>query len=155
MSNKATWYKSYRSREFFIIIDPPRTTHQAGNTIMRRKDGSLFIGQNQKARRLAHKIATLLKPHAPATPYTGALALTIHWQYPWRKSEPQYKRRLGCIPCTTRPDADNLAKLYLDAMAKAKFFKDDSQVFDLRFLKLYHDKPGIYCNMAEIDPAIL
>lgn len=145
------WSKSYRSKEFFIIIDPPRTTHQSGQTIMRRKDGSVFIGQNQKARRLAKKIAVLLKPHAPPQPFTKGIAITIHWQYPWRKSEPKYKRTQGVLPCLTRPDADNLAKLFLDALGKAGFFKDDAQVFDLRFLKLYADKPGIHCSIVEIE----
>tara|TARA_R110000772_G_scaffold142441_5_gene252108 strand:+ start:2139 stop:2651 length:513 start_codon:yes stop_codon:yes gene_type:complete len=144
--------KSTRGKDFFIIIDPPRTTHQSGQTIMRRKDGSVFVGQNSKARRLAQKLSVLLKPHAPKIPYSGAICLTIHWQYPWRKSEPKYNRTLGVLPCITRPDADNLAKLFIDAMGKAGFFLDDSQVFDLRFLKLFADKPGIGCNITEIEP---
>lgn len=59
----------------------------------------------------------------------------------------------------TKPDADNIVKLYLDAM-NGVVFPDDKQVYDLHVVKLYTEQPrtevivtGYYLNLGEIRAA--
>lgn len=153
MKHKAT-YKGCagkRIKDFFIACVPPRTTHQSGQTIMRGRNGARFVGQNAKAKAVAEELQLRLLPHVPTVKFTKPTRLHIVWQYPFRKSEPQKNRQLGIIPCTVRPDADNLAKLFLDAMNKVGFFKDDALVYDLRLIKTFAYNSGIKVRIEEID----
>lgn len=130
---------------FAISCIPPKSTHQASQTILKRKDGSQFIGSfaTSKGKRAQSDLMSLLRPHTPPKPLEGALAVTIIWNYPWRKSEPKKNRVHGSLPCDTRPDCDNLAKGFLDCMGRLGFFIDDAQISDLRFSKNWTEHPGI------------
>jgi Holliday junction resolvase RusA-like endonuclease len=48
----------------------------------------------------------------------------------------------GPILDVRKPDIDNLAKSLLDGMVASGVITDDSQVFDLRALKLMHEVGG-------------
>lgn len=43
----------------------------------------------------------------------------------------------GRLPCGSKPDADNVAKLALDALVKAAVVWDDALVVDLRCRKVW------------------
>lgn len=65
----------------------------------------------------------------------------------------------GDIVPLTKPDTDNISKLYLDAM-NSVVYPDDKQVYDLRICKAYSDQPrtevvvtGYYLNLGEIKAA--
>ena len=51
-------------------------------------------------------------------------------------------------PCK-KPDIDNVAKTYLDAM-NGVIFKDDTQVIDLHVKKVYSAVPGVDVMVMEI-----
>jgi len=53
-------------------------------------------------------------------------------------------------PKATRPDCDNLSKLILDGMTKARYWHDDAQVADLHIKKFTSDTPGAYVFVARI-----
>lgn len=140
-----------RVREFFIDCTPPRTTHQSGQVIHRTAAGKPFIAQNAKAKNVANTLIAQLSCFAPSEPFTKPTRLEVFWQFPFRKSDTKKARELGMIPCTARPDADNLAKLFLDAMGKAGFFKDDALVYDFRLVKVYAARHGINVKIEEIE----
>lgn len=131
--------------DFFIPCNPPKSTAQGSSRIMKRKDGTQFVGRfaNSKATKAKASLLTLLHPHRPETPLDGPLSLSVVWAYTWRKSEPKKNRVDGFKYCDTRPDIDNLCKMLLDSMTTAGFWNDDSQVASLRFDKMWHDEPGI------------
>lgn len=65
----------------------------------------------------------------------------------------------GAIVPLTKPDTDNVVKLYLDAM-NGVVYPDDKQVYDLRICKAYSEQPrtevtvtGYYLNIGEIKAA--
>lgn len=62
----------------------------------------------------------------------GPVAVEVAVLMPLPKSAP---RREGSRPYTSRPDADNVAKLVLDAL-NGHAWKDDAQVTDLHVVKM-------------------
>jgi Holliday junction resolvase RusA-like endonuclease len=138
--------------DFFIPCNPPKSTAQGSSRIMKRRDGTQFVGRfaNSKATKAKANLLTLLHPHRPETPLEGPLELVVGWAYPWRKSEPKKNRVDGFKWCDTRPDVDNLAKMLLDAMTTAGFWNDDSQIASLCFEKTWSDKPGIKIIIGEL-----
>jgi len=63
------------------------------------------------------------------------------------------KRTEACLsglekPCK-KPDIDNIAKTYLDAM-NGVIFKDDTQVIDLHVKKVYSAAPGVDVMVMEV-----
>ena len=64
------------------------------------------------------------------------------------------KRREACLngfelPCK-KPDIDNIAKTYLDAM-NGVIFVDDTQVIDLHVKKVYAEKAGVDVMVTEAE----
>ena len=51
----------------------------------------------------------------------------------------------------TKPDTDNLIKLFKDAMADLGYFENDSRVVDERVIKRWSTKPGIRVIMETIE----
>ena len=72
-----------------------------------------------------------LQSYAPTSPITGAVSLSIDFDYftPTKKRRGKWK--------TTRPDCDNLVKILIDCMTKLGFWLDDAQVARLRVSKRY------------------
>jgi len=64
------------------------------------------------------------------------------------------KRTEACLsgleqPCK-KPDIDNIAKTYLDAMNEV-IFKDDTQVIDLHVKKVYSAVAGVNVMVMEVE----
>ena len=97
-----------------------------------------------KTRAYRAQLATLAAPHRPAEPLLGPLRVDIVAVF----ARPQRMQRIGKrsgellggysadeCPHTAKPDADNVAKAVLDALAS--WWGDDAQVADLRVVKRY------------------
>jgi len=138
--------------QFFIKCIPPKTTVQTNHRIMRRKDGTQFVGSmsNRKSAQVQKELMLLLSEHVPERPLEGPLKLNVQWRYPWRKSEPKKNRANGTRWCDTRPECDNLCKGFQDCMTRLGFWTDDSQVAALYFSKEWCDTPGIYVSVTEL-----
>ena len=138
---------------FHIKCIPPKSTHQAALRILKRKDGTQFVGKfaTSKGKRTQDELLTLFAPHAPKLPLAGPISVTVRWQYPWRKSESKRNQAKGSLPCDTRPDCDNLAKFVLDIMTRLGFWNDDAQVATLHFTKRWADEPGIWVGVETIN----
>ena len=130
---------------FFIPCIPPKSTHQAALRILKRHDGTQFVGKfaTSKGKRVEGELMTLFMPHRPPAPMQGPLELTVDWCYPWRKSEKRSNKTDGRLPCDVRPDCDNLAKFVCDILTRLAFWNDDGQVANLIFRKCWHNHPGI------------
>jgi len=142
--------------DFFIPCIPPKSTHQAAQRILRRRDGTQFIGKfaTSKGKQVEGELMMLFAPHRPLTPMQGPLSLSVKWNYPWRKSEKKVNRARGWMPCDVRPDCDNLAKFVCDILTRLAFYDDDGQVADLNFLKGWSDKIGIGIRIESLADLI-
>jgi len=139
---------------------PPKSTAQASSIILKRKDGSSFVGkaQSSKAKAAADTFFSLLYPHRPIKPMEGPVSLCVEIEWPWRSSEPKRNREHGYRFCDKRPDLDNYAKLFLDTMGRIGYWLDDGQIADLRLIKRWGDNPGIticYGAMNGSTPAMI
>ena len=125
--------------EFFISGTPKSWKAPQFN----RKTGSVYKGKQEKA--WQESIWGQAMPHAPETPWTGPVMMTLIFHMPIPQSWPKWKRELvgrGAWYCDRKPDWTNLAKAFEDAL-KGVFFVDDSQVVLVCCLKMWHELAGV------------
>ena len=120
---------------------------------MKKKDGTQFIGKfaSSKGKAVQDELLILLREFAPPSPYSVALRVSVEWIYPWRKAETKKNIAKGYMPCTTRPDCDNLFKMVGDCMTRLGYWTDDSLIADLRFKKGYGNNSGVGVVIEEIE----
>ena len=138
--------------DFFISCNPPKSTAQASTIIMRRRDGTPFIGKasSSKAKQVQHDLMVLLQRYKPDKAFEGPVSLEVVYTYPWRKSETKKNRAMGWMWMPVRPDLDNLFKLFADTMTRLGYWNDDSQVVSLLLNKRWGDEPGIKVRVTEL-----
>ena len=132
--------------QIFIPCVPPKATHQGSAMILRRRDGTPFVGKasNSAGAKAKKTLLTLLLCHAPKRSFEGPTEVEVKLVFPWRKSEPKKNRALGIMPMVTKPDLDNLSKMIVDSMADANWFSGgDQQVHLLTLSKWWGDEVGI------------
>ena len=132
--------------QIFIPCVPPKATHQGSAMILRRRDGTPFVGKasNSAGAKAKRTLLTLLLCHAPKRSFEGPTEVEVKLVFPWRKSEPKKNKALGIMPMVTKPDLDNLSKMIVDSMADANWFSGgDQQVHLLTLSKWWGDEVGI------------
>ncbi len=137
---------------FYISCEPPKSTHQASQRILKRNNGQMFIGKfaNSKAKKAKDDFISMFTPYKPKKPLEGPLRLCVGWVYPWRKAETKRNKQNGIMHCDKRPDCDNLAKMIQDVLGDLKFYNDDGQIASLEFNKFWGDEPGISISLKEL-----
>lgn len=88
--------------------------------------------------------------------FGGDERLQVHFlaKYPIPKSISQKKRGMmiaHLLRPATKPDADNIIKIVCDAL-NGIAYKDDAQIVDVHFHKIYSTEPGVQvmiCTAAE------
>ena len=137
----------------FIPCDPPRATAQGSSRILRRRDGTQFIGRFATSRATKAKKSLLdwLTPHKPSVPFAGILRVSLLIEWPWLKSDSKATRNRVWIPVGTRPDCDNLAKMLCDALTDAGYWRDDGQIAHLTIIKQRGTEPGITVEIEEME----
>ena len=129
--------------EFFVSIDPPRTTQQQHRVSSARGYPVFYDGENlETAKKM---LAVVLSTHRPREPYKGPVELTVEWRF--RANRPHKDREWK----VTRPDTDNLDKLLKDIMSKLGYWQDDAQVVREVIEKMWAKQPGIYIKIRELD----
>ena len=99
-------------------------------------------------------ISTFAKQAMGASePLRTPVSVFLHVRLPVPESYSK-KRREACLsgtekPCK-KPDIDNIAKTYLDAM-NGVIFKDDTQVIDLHVKKVYSAVAGVNVMVLEVE----
>lgn len=139
--------------EFILHCEPPKHTAQGSSMILKsKKTGKYFIGKkaNSNATQTKNELLAMLLPYAPEKPLETPIKLEIRWVYSWRKSETKKNRSKGEMWCITKPDTDNICKMFNDCLTRLAFWKDDAQVSVLHFEKLYADNPRIEVKITEI-----
>ena len=135
---------------FFLPIIPPKATSQgAGKRILVVRGRPMFF-KSKKAKDAEGDLMSLCAPYAPDNPIQGAVALYVHFVFPWRKSESKRRLALGRVPHTSRPDCSNLIKMIEDVMTKLQFWTDDSCIAKLTVSKAWGDKVGISVSIQQI-----
>lgn len=100
------------------------------------------------------QVALAATPARPAEPFAGAVAMTISFVF--RRPKSHYRTNGELKPTAPRefvskPDADNLAKAVMDALTQlGGFWRDDSQITELRVWKSYGREPGAIVSIAEV-----
>ena len=131
---------------FFIPMIPPNHTHQEkGERVV---NGRIVHYTKSEIKAIRRRFLAELADYAPRQPLTGPVRLITKWMYPaghgyeagtWKK---------------TRPDTDNLIKLFKDCMTEVGFWKDDAQVASEITEKFYWNVPGIYVRVEEITHGV-
>ena len=87
--------------------------------------------------------ATIMRAFWRRPPQTGAVRVVVR-AYRARTQYMQAKKRRELTICTSKPDVDNVAKIVLDAMVKARVLDDDNQVVQLECSKRWapYGEPG-------------
>ena len=130
--------------EFFIPLKKiPSVTAQQHRAIGQGKGKKvLFIDTpelaNARALYMSH-----LAAHKPKAPAEGPFSLKVYWCYQETKKHPAGTWKV------TRPDTDNLQKLFKDCLTKVGFWKDDNQVVEETIGKGYERYEGIYVKIEE------
>lgn len=165
--NKRLKQHGERIIKFAEYFEPPRATHQSSQIIRKTKIG-YGIGQSNKGKAVATLLFSKFYPHRPSRPLTKPTRAKIIYAFPFPKAvKSKYKiiekklpgndvnlnpHNIEIVePYDKRPDSDNLAKLVLDQLEKAGFFKDDKIIFNLNFMKVYSLNPGIEIELTELD----
>jgi len=130
--------------EFFIPLKKiPSVTVQQRRVISQGKGKrALFIDTPEIANaRMLYEAH--LSQHKPKEPATGPISLKVYWCYQETKKHPAGSWKVS------RPDTDNLEKMFKDCMTKVGFWKDDAQVVEETIGKGYEKYEGIYVKIEE------
>lgn len=128
--------------KFLITFDSmPRGTAQ-----MKRYNSYTRTYFKSKALQETHKqFALALKPYKPKKPSEAPIKLCI-----WLAFDIKSPKRLWGTWKTTKPDCDNYVKEFIDVMTELGWWKDDSQIVDLRIRKTYAEKASIFVVWEEL-----
>ena len=121
--------------EFFLPMIPPTTTQQMHKVKIVNGKPQFYDSDDLKAARV--KLTAHLSGHIPEQKYTGAVRLVVKWCFPMGShKDGEWK--------TTRPDTDNLQKLFKDILTGLKYWTDDAIVASEIIEKFWAERPGIY-----------
>ena len=129
--------------EFFIPLKKvPTVTQQQHRITIRNGKPIVYDSPELKSARML--FISHLAEHTPEKMYTSSVRLITKWCFPitGKHHDGEYKY--------TRPDTDNLLKLFKDCMTDAKFWKDDALVVSEITEKFWSAIPGIYVRIEEI-----
>lgn len=128
--------------QFFIPCKPPTKTHQMKK--VRVTKGKPIFYEPQEVLTIRQKFMATLKGYAPATPITGPVRLLTKWCYPrGTHDNGEWK--------TTKPDTDNMIKLFKDCMTATGYWKDDAQVCSELTEKFWSEIPGIFVHVEVLE----
>lgn len=100
------------------------------------KKGHVHFFTKQKIAKAEKALIQALAPHHSHTAGWGDAPIGLQIQFRHEFPSSTSKRNLMTIaPHITRPDADNQAKLILDCLTQADFWKDDSLITSLHLYK--------------------
>lgn len=90
------------------------------------------------------ELDALIREFKPKVPLENALIIHINVFLPIQKSISKKKfleLEKEQTPVIKKPDLDNYVKNILDCMTRAQFWKDDSQICEIRARKIYSKNP--------------
>ena len=106
------------------------------------KYGNFYVPQNQWAERV-YSIALSKRPKK-IIDFPVYVSLTFNMPKPKHIPKKKYWH-------TKKPDFDNIAKGTIDALTKAKFWKDDNLIAMCSIKKKYEEPIGCYVFISELS----
>ena len=139
---------------FFLPMIPPTVTHQEHKfKIVKEK---VVVYEPPRLKDARQKFMACLKAQKHNIPgwdflfpLEGPVRLVTKWIWPCDCAEGE-THRVGEWK-TTKPDTDNLIKLFKDCMTRCHYWHDDAQVCSEITEKFYGSKPGIYVRVEQIS----
>lgn len=131
------------TKHFFLPLKkiPTATAQEHKIAVIKNKP---VIYQPAKLKAAKSLFKASLAKFVPDKPYTGAIRLTVKWLFPKGKSHADGEYKI------TRPDTDNLQKMFKDVMTELHFWKDDAQVCSELCEKFYAEITGIFVVIEEL-----
>lgn len=128
--------------EFFMAMIPPTATAQEHKVAVR--NGKPIFYDPPEVKSAKEKLMANLFKYSLNTPYREGVRLTVKWLFPndGKHKDGEYK--------TSKPDTDNLQKMFKDCMTKLDFWTDDQLVASEICEKFWADIPGIYVRIEEL-----
>lgn len=123
---------------FFLPMRLPNVTHQEQKVAIRAGRPVFYFPPELRAAQ--GKFLSALAPYRPEEPLAGPVRLMVKWCYRANDQHPPGWK-------TTKPDTDNLIKLFKDCLTKTGFFHDDAQVASEINEKFYDAHEGIFVRM--------
>lgn len=140
-----------------LHLNPPKTTAQQKRA--RVVGGKPISFDGPKVRSAREQIISALRPLAPpdGRPITHPVAVTLSLFFPVIGKDRSNKRKRDQLEDgysamhTSRPDMDNLVKMWLDGLVQVGILADDALVFKLRIAKYRNISPGVYLKINVYD----
>lgn len=134
--------------KFFIPMKRiPTKTYQEKRLGVTRS-GRAYLYEDSELKTIRERFAAELAKHVPQKPLDGPVALLVDWCFPITGKH--YKGEWK----TSKPDTDNLLKLFKDCMTSVGFFKDDAQVVREISEKFYNDLTGVFVKLEQLPQPI-
>lgn len=130
-------------KQFFLPMIPPTVTHQQIGVNTKNPRHPIYEKDEVKAVR--SKFHAALTPFRPDKPMEGGVRLVVKWCFPVTEGHRDGEYKL------TKPDTDNLMKLFKDVMTQVGFWKDDAQVASEISEKFYARITGIWVRVEELQ----
>lgn len=138
---------------YHFDIDPPTSTHQSALRVMQRRGGGSFVGKYTKSdvKRWENTFRHLLRAKKPKFPIACGtpvrLVFGLFYKPPKSRPSPDITWKV------TKPDADNVVKVMMDALVEEGYIATDQQVADLRVMKMEWDRGGfVEVMIGEASP---
>lgn len=129
--------------EFFLPMIPPTHTYQQGSRTAVR-NGKVIRYHDKQLADIKSKLLAYLSKYIPDQPFQGGVRLATKWCYPAKGNHRDGDYKLS------KPDTDNMVKLFKDVMTELHFWKDDAQVASELIEKFYADMPGVYVYLEDL-----
>ncbi len=129
--------------QFFLPMHIPTVTHQEKKVHVVK--GKPVYYEPPELKDAREKFMAYLSLHRPDEKLQGVIRLSTKWFFPVTKGHKngEYK--------TTKPDTDNLIKLFKDVMTKLGYWNDDSQVASEFTEKFYGNTEGIFVQITTLE----
>lgn len=127
---------------FFLPIRIPTKTHQEKRVTV--VNGKPKFYEDAELKDVRSKYESYLAKYAPQQPMKHAVELHVVWCFPKGQHE-------NGEPKITKPDTDNMIKLFKDCMTQTGFWNDDAQVFREINEKFYSKVEGVFVKATEYE----
>nr|DAZ58424.1 MAG TPA: Endodeoxyribonuclease RusA [Caudoviricetes sp.] len=130
-----------KTNHFFLPMKVPTKTFQEKK--LRTVKGRAVLYTPSELVEIRQKYISALMPYAPPVPAEGPISLCLMFCFKDKKHEPG-------TPKITKPDTDNMGKMFKDCMTACGFWKDDAQIYRDYISKSYQENEGVYVEIVEL-----
>ena len=134
--------------EFFMVMIPPTMTHQQKKVSVIKsgpKKGQLRFYEDDQLKAVRTNLEAHLAKHIPEKKYTGAVRLVTKWCFPitGKHQDGEWKK--------TKPDTDNMIKMFKDVCTTLGYWTDDVLVTSDIIEKFWAEIPGIFVSIEDLE----